>query len=142
MADVIKGVKDAVKNAVHDVVHSDTNKVPDLVDESNTTQNLDAEMLKEAIAQDDAKGISVDVGADYEAAQEMSTGLDIEEAEATVAPEFEVSTPAQVSIPTLSANDPLDYADMAKDVSPASAGAGNVTDDLMEKALNLGKPGS
>lgn len=147
MADVVKAVTDAIKNAVQDSdipgITNDKEVVPDLVDETNTTQNLDAEMLKESIADGDTKGLSVDVGADYAAAQEMSTGsVDASEAEAIVAPEFEVSTPAEVSVPTMSANDQIDYTDMAKDINPAGSGAGNVTDELMEKALNLGKPGS
>lgn len=147
MADVVKAVTDAIKNAVQDSeipgVSADKAVVPDLVDETDTTQNMDAEMLKEAISEGDTKGLSVDVGADYAAAQEMSTGsVDAAEAEAIVAPEFEVSTPAEVAVSTMSASDQIDYTDMAKDINPTGAGAGNVTDELMEKALNLGKPGS
>lgn len=147
MADVVKSVKDAIKSAVQDSdipgIGDDKPVVPDLVDETSTTQNLDAEMLKEAIAEGDTKDISVDVGADYAAAQDMSTGIvDAAEAEALGAPDFEVSTPAQVSVPTMSANDQIDYTDMAKDMNPSGAGAGNVTDDLVKKALDLGKPGS
>ncbi len=147
MTDVVKAVKNAIKNAVQDSevpgVSSDKAVVPDLVDETSTTQNLDAEMLKDAIAEGNTKDISVDVGADYAAAKEMSTGtVDAAEAEAIVAPEFEVSTPAEVAVPTMSANDQIDYTDMAKDINPAGSGAGNVTDELMEKALNLGKAGS
>jgi len=147
MADVVKAVTDAIKSAVQDSeipgITTDKEVVPDLVDETDTTQNLDAEMLKEAIAEGDTKGLSVDVGADYAAAQEMSTGtVGVAEAEAIVAPDFEVSTPAEVAVPTMSASDQIDYTDMAKDINPTGAGAGNVTDELMEKALNLGKPGS
>jgi hypothetical protein len=146
MADVVKAVKDAIKSAAQDSeipgVTSGEPVVPDLVDETNTTQNLDAEMLKEAINEGDTKEISVDVGADYAAAQDMSTGsVNAAEAEAIVAPDFEVSTPAQVAVPTMSANDQIDYTDMAKDINP-TGGAGNVTDDLVKKALDLGTPGS
>lgn len=147
MTDVVKNVKDAIKNAVQDSdipgIGSGKEVVPDLVDQNDTTQNMDAEMLKEAISEGDTKGLSVDVGADYKTAQEMSTGsVDAAEAEAIVAPDLEVSTPAQVAVPTMSANDQIDYTDMAKDVNPAGSAAGNVSDELMKKALDLGKPGS
>lgn len=146
MTDIVKNVKDAIKSAVQDSeipgIDSDKAVVPDLVDENDTTQNMDAEMLKEAIAEGDTKGLSVDVGADYAAAQDMSTGsVGAAEAEAIVSSDFEVSTPAEVAVPTMSANDQIDYANMAKDINP-TGGAGNVTDDLVKKALDLGKPGS
>ncbi|MBM0740668.1 hypothetical protein JOY44_03380 [Phormidium sp. CLA17] len=146
MADVVKNVTDAIKNAVQDSsipgISNDKEVVPDLVDKTDTTQNLDAEMLKESIAEGDTKDLSVDVGADYAAAQGMSTGaVGAAEAEALVAPELEVSTPAEVAVPTMSANDQIDYTDMAKDINPAGSGAGNVTDDLVKKALDLGKAG-
>ncbi|PZV13501.1 MAG: hypothetical protein DCF22_10570 [Leptolyngbya sp.] len=147
MPDIVQNVKDAIKNAVQDSnipgIGSDKEVAPDLVDENDTTQNMDAEMLKEAISEGDTKGLSIDVGADYESAQDMSTGsVDADEAEAIVAPDFEVSTPAQVAVPTMSANDQIDYTDMAKDINPAGSAAGNVTDELMKKALDLGTPGS
>jgi hypothetical protein len=109
--------------------------------EESTTQNFDAEEMKAAIkeGEEDAPE-SVDVAADYAASKQMSTGImDQQEAEKSVAPELQVKSADQVSIPTSSPNKAPDYMDMARDISPSPAGAGNVTDDLMEKALEKGQ---
>jgi hypothetical protein len=106
-----------------------------------TTQNFDAEEMKAAIVEGEEEAPeSVDVSADYEASKQLSTGvMDQQEAEKSVAPELRVKSADQVSIPTSSPNQTPDYMDMARDVNPAPAGAGNVTDDLIEKALEKGQ---
>jgi hypothetical protein len=106
-----------------------------------TTQNFDAEEMKAAIQEGEEKAPeAVDVSADYAAAQQMSAGIvDQQEAEKMVAPELRVKSADQVSIPTSSASQAPDYMDMARDVSPSPAGAGNITDDLVEKALEKGQ---
>jgi hypothetical protein len=109
---------------------------------SETEQNFDAELLKEAIAEGETKEIGANVSADYEAAQQMSqSAIGAEEAEALVAPQFEVAKPEEVVIPSTASSGSVDYADMAKNVNPAPVEAGNVTDSLVEKALEMGKPG-
>ena len=110
------------------------------------TENFDAEVVKESIATGEDKIPETNVAADYDAAQEMSTGIvDAETAEAMVAPQFEVARPDQVSIGSSSANtpdsNPSDYLDMAKEINPAPTGSGNVTDELMEKAIAKGQAG-
>lgn len=108
--------------------------------EDPTTKDYDAEEMKAAIAEGEEEApASVDVAADYEASKQMSTGvMDQQEAEKSVAPELRVKSADQVSIPT-SSNQSPDYTDMAKDINQAPAGAGNVTDDLVEKALEKGQ---
>ncbi|MBD2082111.1 hypothetical protein [Leptolyngbya sp. FACHB-17] len=116
------------------------------------TQSQDAQQVSEAIAAGDRPAPQVDVSADYEAAQEFSTssidqtGEGEKAAEAATAHQFEVHsadethlTPdALSSEPT---GDPDLYRDMAKDVTHSSGATGNVDDDLMKKAIELGKPG-
>lgn len=106
-----------------------------------TTQNYDAEEMKAAIVEGEEEAPeSVDVSADYEASKQLSTGtMDQQEAEKAVAPELQVKSADQVSIPTSSANQAPDYMDMARDINPASTEAGNVTDDLVQKALEKGQ---
>lgn len=111
------------------------------------TENFDAEVVKEAIATGDDKISETNTAADYAAAQAMSTGIvDAETAEAMVAPQFEVAQPDQVDIGSTPVNqsdsNPGDYRAMAKEVSSAPAAAGNVTDDLVEKAIAKGQSGN
>jgi TRAP-type C4-dicarboxylate transport system substrate-binding protein len=108
----------------------------------DTEQNLDAELLKEAIAQGETEGISVDLDADYEAAQSISTSTVTPKAAAElVAPERPVASPDDVKLTSISTSDSVDYAEMAKDVSPTTTSTGEVTDDLVAKALEMGQPG-
>jgi hypothetical protein len=109
--------------------------------EEPTTQNFDAEEMKAAIKEgEEAAPESVDVAADYAVSKEMSSGImDQQEAEKAVAPELEVKSADQVSISTSSPNQAPDYMDMARDITPSAAGAGNVTDELVEKALEKGQ---
>ncbi len=109
--------------------------------EDPTTQDYDAEEMKAAIVEGEEESPeAVDVAADYEASKRMSTGvMDQQEAEKSVAPELRVKSADQVSVPTSSANQSPDYMNMARDINPAPSGAGNVTDDLVEKALEKGE---
>jgi hypothetical protein len=119
--------------------------------ELNTeNQTQDAQLVAEEIASGNLPAPKVDVSADYEAAQEFSKSSidDTEEgrkaAEAATAPKFEVESPEEVEIPTStidSTGDPSDYQALAKEVNPISGTAGNVDDDLVKKAIELGKPG-
>lgn len=106
-----------------------------------TTQDYDAEEMKTAISEGEEQAPeSVNVSADYEASKQMSTGrMSQQEAEKSVAPDLRVKSADQVSVSTSSANQSPDYMDMARDVNPSGAGAGNVTDELVEKALEKGE---
>lgn len=106
-----------------------------------TTQDYDAEEMKAAIVEGEEKAPeSVNVSADYEASKQMSTGrMSQQEAEKSVAPDLRVKSADQVSVSTSSANQSPDYMNMAREVNPTAAGAGNVTDDLVEKALEKGE---
>ena len=91
----------------------------------------------------------VDFEADYEASQQFSvsdidrSGEGAAAAEAATAPDFKVSQAEETKTEAQSTGNPSDYLDMAKDVgSQAEAGTGNVSDDLINKALDKGKPGS
>lgn len=119
----------------------------EVVTNADASQNFDSEQAKDAIAAGEQKAPDVDVAADYEASKQFSVS-EIDQtsegekaaAEAT-APQFELSQPSETRTVAEPTSDPQDYLEMAKDVSPAPAGATNVTDDLVAKALELGKPG-
>jgi hypothetical protein len=119
----------------------------EVVSNADASQNFDSEQAKEAITAGEQKAPEVDVAADYEASKQFSVSeIDQTEegakaaAEAT-APQFELPQPTETRTVAEPTSDPQDYLEMAKDVSPAPAGATNVTDDLVAKALELGKPG-
>lgn len=104
------------------------------------TENFDAEVVKEAISEGDQPEPKADVSADYEAAKEMSGGIvDEETAEKMVKPQLEMPKPMETKSVSKSDSNPEDYTEMAKDVSPAPKGASNVTDDLVEKAIDKGQ---
>lgn len=119
--------------------------------ELNTeNQTHDAQLAAEEVASGDRPEPKINVSADYEAAQEFSTssidGTEAgkEAAEEATAPQFEVHRPEEVEISTStldSTGDPNDFKDLAKEVNPMSGTAGNVDDDLVKKAIELGKPG-
>ena len=112
----------------------------------NSLENHDAKLAQEAIAMGEEKAQKVDVEADYAAAQQFSVseidraGEGAKAAEEATGHQFELSQPETTTIVAESTSDPADYAEMAKDVSPASLGAANVTDDLVKKALDMGRP--
>ncbi|HEY9909699.1 MAG TPA: hypothetical protein V6D18_19070 [Thermosynechococcaceae cyanobacterium] len=110
-------------------------------------ENHDAKLAKEAIAAGEEKAKQVDVAADYEAAQEFSvsevdrTGEGAQQAEEATATQFELSQPETTPFVAESTGDPSEFLSAAIDITPNSAGAGNVSDDLVKKALEMGKPG-
>ncbi|MDX2097027.1 MAG: hypothetical protein SFW36_04560 [Leptolyngbyaceae cyanobacterium bins.59] len=114
----------------------------------NQSQNYDAQQLAEEIALGDQKTPKVDIESDYEASKELSvspvdhTPEGEKMAEDATAPHYQVhstETSQTVAQPT---GNPDDYRKMARDIHPVNAGTGNVTDDLVEKALEKGKPGN
>ena len=124
-----------------------------MTDEVNPNPNQATTQEAQLAAENMAIGVeakpTVDFDADYAAAQEFSvsdvdrTGEGATVAEAATAPQFELSQPEETKIVAEPTGDPSDYLDMAKDIGDqAEAGTGNVGDDLIKKALDMGKPGS
>ncbi len=110
-----------------------------------TTQ--DAQLAAESMTQGKEKMPSVDIDADYAAAQQFSvsdidrTPEGTEAADKATAHQFATPTPSETKSETLSTGDPSDYLAMAKDVGAPKGAVGNVDDDLMQKALEKGQPG-
>jgi len=110
-----------------------------------TTQ--DAQLTAESMTEGKEKMPSVDVDADYAAAQQFSvsdidrTPEGAEAADKATAHQFATTTPSETNSQTLSTGDPSDYMAMAKDVGASTGAAGNVDDDLIQKALEKGQPG-
>lgn len=110
-----------------------------------TTQ--DAQLAAEGMIEGKEKMPAVDVNADYAAAQQFSvsdidrTSEGAEAAEKATASDFATTTQSNTKPETMSTGDPNDYMDMAKDVGAPTSTAGNVDDDLMQKALEKGQPG-
>jgi hypothetical protein len=110
------------------------------------SQNFDAQQLAADIATGEQKAPKVNISEDYEASKEFSTssvdqtGAGVEMAQAATAPQYELSEPEATSTTAEPTGNPDDYRDMAREVVPHAAG-GNVTDELVQKALELGEPG-
>ncbi|MBD2185608.1 hypothetical protein H6S82_07670 [Planktothrix sp. FACHB-1355] len=111
----------------------------------NEAPTHDAQLAAENIVAGAEKAPEVDVNADYEASKAFSvseidrTGAGTQAAAAATAPQFEVRQPQETTFKAEPTDNPDDYIDMARDVNPASEGVGNVSDDLVKKALEKGK---
>ena len=111
----------------------------------------DAQLAAESMLSGQEETQAVDFDADYEASKEFSvsdvdrTGEGAAAAEAATAPQFEVHQPEETKIEAKPTGNPDDYREMAEDVAEdvgaASEGVANVSDDLVKKALDMGKPG-
>jgi hypothetical protein len=107
----------------------------------------DAQLAADNIASGEEKTPTVDMEADYQAAQRLSvseidrTGEGAKAAQEATAPKQEVSEPQQTTTQAQPTGNPSDYVDMAKDVAGSrNQGGTNVTDDLVEKAKEKGQP--
>ncbi|MBE9163639.1 MULTISPECIES: hypothetical protein [Microcoleaceae] len=115
--------------------------------EANNSQTFDAQQITENVEAGEQKLQNVDVSADYEASKEFSvsevdrTSAGAKAAAAATKPKFDVPAPKDIPTSANSSSKPDDFRAMAKEIKPAGA-AGNVTDDLVEKAIDLGTPGS
>jgi len=113
----------------------------------NQAKTQDAQLAAESMTEGKEKMPSVDVDADYAAAQQFSvsdidrTSEGAEAAEKATANDFATTTQSDTKTETMSTGDPSDYMAMAKDVGAPTGEAGNVDDDLMQKALEKGQPG-
>lgn len=110
----------------------------------DTSENYDAEQTVEEIEAGDRKAPTANVEADYEASKQFSTseidrtGEGQAAAEAATSPQFDLPEPDEATLITDATGNPDDYKQMAEDVNPESAGVGNVTDDLVQKAMQKG----
>ncbi|MGI2902244.1 hypothetical protein [Tolypothrix sp. VBCCA 56010] len=109
----------------------------------------DAQLAAENIASGEEKAPTVDAEADYKAAQELSvsdvdrTGQGEAAAKAATAPELEVPKQEETKTQAQPTGNPDDYKNMAKDVGDSTTeGVTNVSDDLVEEALEKGQPGN
>ncbi|MEG3980773.1 hypothetical protein QUA08_08355 [Microcoleus sp. T3B2] len=115
--------------------------------EPNNIENFDAQQITESAEAGEQKLPTVDVSADYEASKEFSvsdidrTSAGAEAAAAATAPKFPIPAPKDIPMPADTSGNPADFRSMAQDITPAGT-PGEVTDDLMQKAIELGTPGS
>ncbi|MGB3267498.1 MAG: hypothetical protein WBA89_26510 [Microcoleus sp.] len=115
--------------------------------ESNNSQTFDAQQISENVEAGEQKLQAVDVSADYEASKEFSvsevdrTSAGAKAAAAATKPKFDIPAASDVAKPADSSSKPEDFRSMAKEVKPAGT-PGNVTDDLVDKAIERGTPGS
>lgn len=106
----------------------------------------DAQLAAESMAEGKEKIQSVDFEADYAAAQQFSvsdidrTGEGEKAAEAATGSQFKMPASEGTKMDSKETGDPNNYMDMAKDVTGAEA-TGNVSDDLVQKAIEKGQPG-
>lgn len=107
----------------------------------------DAQLAAENMTGGQEQAPTVDFDADYAAAKQMSvsdvdrTGEGAQAAEAATASRFEVHEPEETKTSAQPTGDPDNYLGMAEDVSSTTEGVSNVSDDLIEKALDMGQPG-
>ncbi|MEG4365966.1 hypothetical protein QUB09_30240 [Microcoleus sp. C2C6] len=115
--------------------------------EPKDTQSFDADQIAESAEAGEQKLPTVDVSADYEASKEFSvsdidrTGAGAEAAAAATAPKFPIPAPTETAKPADTSGNPDDFRSMAQDLNPAGT-PGEVTDDLVQRAIDLGTPGS
>lgn len=111
----------------------------------DNSQSFDAQQATEEIATGDRKTPHINVSDDYEASKQFSvsdvdrSGEGEKAAEAATAPQFELHAPEATVTKAEPTGDPSDFRDMAKEVSHRPE-ATPVTDELVEKALEMGKP--
>jgi hypothetical protein len=113
----------------------------------NEAPTHDAQLAAESIASGEEKAPKVDFDADYAAAQQFSvsevdrTGEGTAAAEAATAPKYQISKPQETKTQTQSTGNPDDYLEFAKEVGNSTTeGVTNVSDDLVQKALEKGQP--
>ncbi len=113
-----------------------------------TSESYDAQQTTAEIDAGDRKAPSANVEADYEASKQFSTSpIDDTEAgtqaaTAATAPQFDLPTPDDTTLDANTTGNPDDYKQLAHDIGRTSEGVGNVSDELVQKALEKGKAGS
>lgn len=123
--------------------------MPDEVKPNQTQdQPQDAQLTAESIASDTEPAPVIDVEADYEAAQQLSvseidrTGAGVQAAEAATESDFKMPEKEETRTEAQATGNPDEFMEMAADAASTTEGVTNVSDELMKKALDMGKPGS
>lgn len=112
----------------------------------DASDSYDAQQAVEEIAGGDREAPSANVEADYEASKQFSvSAIDRTEegataAEAATAPQFDIPEP-DTTLTADATGNPDDYKKLAGDLSSTTSTAGNVSDDLVKKALEKGSAG-
>ncbi len=115
--------------------------------DSKQALTQDGQLAAESMIEGKEQTPAIDVDADYAAAQQFSvsdidrTSEGAQAAKEATANQFETTTQAETnSSEAVSTGDPIDYMAMAKDVGSGAGAAGNVDDDLIQKAFEKGQP--
>ncbi|MBW4614741.1 MAG: hypothetical protein KME21_15980 [Desmonostoc vinosum HA7617-LM4] len=107
----------------------------------------DAQLAAEGMASGKEKTPKVDFDADYAAAQKLSvseidrTGKGEAAAQAATGSKYKVPEAKEIKTEAQATGNPKDYMELAKEVGNSET-VTNVSDDLVEKALEKGKPGA
>ncbi|OKH27397.1 hypothetical protein [Chroogloeocystis siderophila] len=108
----------------------------------------EAQLAAENMAAGKEEAPNIDFDADYAAAQQMSvsdidrTEAGAQAAEEATAPQFEVSQQQESKTEAPATGNPDDYKQMAQESAAAAEPVSEVSDDLLKKALDLGKAGN
>jgi hypothetical protein len=110
----------------------------------NEASTHDAQLIAEQIVSGEQRAPNVDFDADYAKAQEFSgSDIDTSETAADISPQLEFTQLEETTIEAQPTGNPEDYLEMAKDVLTSREEAvTNVSDDLVQQALEKGKPSS
>ena len=91
---------------------------------------------------------NVDIEGDYEASKAYSVS-DVDRsqagevaAESATASKFEISQPEETTSQAQPTGNPNEFRDMAKGVNPRAGQSSASSDDLIDKAIEMGKPGN
>lgn len=106
----------------------------------------DAQLAAENMAEGIEKKPEVDVNADYEASKAFSvsevdrSGKGATAAAEATKPQFSTRQPQETKSSAQPTDNPDDYLDMAREVGHAPDAGSEVTDDMVQKALEKGQP--
>ncbi|MFN6487770.1 MULTISPECIES: hypothetical protein [unclassified Nostoc] len=113
----------------------------------NEAPTHDAQLAAENIASGEEQTPKTDFDADYATAQKFSvsdvdrTGEGAAAAEAATGSQNKISKPQETKPQSQSTGNPDDFAELAKEVGNSKTEvASNVSDDLVEQALEKGQP--
>ncbi len=121
--------------------------MPETNSDLNPSQSYDAQQVSEEIAEGSLPAPQVDVSSDYEASKEFSvseidrTGEGKAAAEKVTAHAVEMHDPEAAEFKAEPTGDPGDFLNMAKTIGHETGAHGNVSDDLIHKAIEKGQPG-
>ncbi|PPS45339.1 hypothetical protein [Chroococcidiopsis sp. TS-821] len=114
----------------------------------NEAVTQEAQLAAENMAAGKEKASNIDFEADYAAAQQMSvsdidrTEAGAKAAEEATAPQFTVSQQQETKTEAPATGNPDDYKQMAQESVAANEPVSEVSDDLLKKALDMGKAGN